>query len=91
MKIFNKEVSVSEAVQMTNLEDILLKRRKEGILLSDYQLNVIEKNGICFDRYNNMRELLFDIEEVLMVEYDEDLDIVGKQLAELIYYKDVNK
>lgn len=91
MKIFNKEVSVSEAVQMTNLEDILLKRRKEGILLSDYQLNVLEKNGICFDRYNNMRELLFDIEEVLMVEYDEDLDIVGKQLAELIYYKDVNK
>lgn len=91
MKIFNKEVSVSEAMQMTNLEDILLKRRKEGILLSDYQLNVLEKNGICFDRYNNMRELLFDIEEVLMVEYDEDLDIVGKQLAELIYYKDVNK
>ncbi len=91
MKIFNKDVSVSEAVQMTNLEDILLKRRKEGILLSDYQLNVLEKNGICFDRYNNMRELLFDIEEVLIVEYDEDLDIVGKQLAELIYYKDVNK
>lgn len=91
MKIFNNEVSVDEAVKITNLEKILLKHRKEGILLSDYQLDILERNGICYDKYNNMRKLLFDIEDILMVEYDADLDTVGKQLAELIYYKDVNK
>ena len=38
-----------------------------------------------------MQELLFDIEEYLNDEYNDELDIVSNQIAELIYYKDTKK
>jgi hypothetical protein len=38
-----------------------------------------------------MRELLFDIEEYLSDNYDDELDLVSNQIAELIYYRDTKK
>ena len=38
-----------------------------------------------------MQTLLFDIEEILNDDYDEELDLISGQLAEFIYYKDTKK
>ena len=35
--------------------------------------------------------MLFDIEEYLYDEYDDELDLVSSQIYEYIYYKDMNK
>ena len=91
MKINDKEINVREAIEFANIENILLKKRKNGLLLSDYQMNVLKRNGIDYNKYGNIHELLFDIEEYLNDNYDEDLDLISDQLAELIYYKDTKK
>ena len=91
MKINDKEINVREAIEFANIENILLKKRKNGLLLSDYQMNVLKRNGIDYNKYGNIHELLFDIEEYLNDNYDEDLDLISGQLAELIYYKDTKK
>ena len=91
MKINEKEVSVNEAIQFSNYDNLLLKHRNNGLLLSDYQLDILKRNDFDINKYSSMQELLFDIEDYLNEEYDLELDLVSSQLAELIYYRDTKK
>lgn len=42
-----------------------LKQRKNGIYLSDEQINILEKYNINYLNYNNINELIFYIEDYL--------------------------
>lgn len=91
MLINKKDVSLKEAMDFSNYSDLLLSRRENGFLLSDYQVSVLNRNGIDYKRYNNVRELLFEIENYLDEDFDEELDLVSSQLSEFIYYTDTKK
>ena len=91
MLVNNKEISVDEAVKISNVDNILLKRRENNLLLSDYQISVLTRNGINYTKYSSARELLFDIENCLDEDYDDELDIVSSQLSEFLYYSDTKK
>ena len=91
MRINNKEVSLEQALSYVENENIILRRRDNGFLFSDFQISVLCKNGINYEKYSNMQELLFDIEECLNNNYDDELDLVSSQIAELLYYKDTKK
>ena len=91
MKINNNEITVNEAVDFANYDNLLLKSIENNILLSDYQVDVLKRNEIDYKNYSTIHQLLFEIEEVLNNEYDEELDNVSNQLAELSYYKDTKK
>ena len=91
MKINDKEVSVNEAIQFANYDNLLLKHRSNGLILSDYQLDILKRNDFDINKYSSIQELLFDIEEYLNEEYDSELDSVSSQLAEFIYYRDTKK
>jgi hypothetical protein len=91
MKINEKEVSVNEAIKFSNYDNLLLKHRNNGLLLSDYQLDILKRNDFDINKYSSMQELLFDIEDYLNEEYDLELDLVSSQLAEFIYYRDTKK
>ena len=91
MKINDKEVSVNEAIQFANYDIFLLKHRNNGLMLSDYQLDILKRNDFDINKYSSIQELLFDIEEYLNEEYDSELDSVSSQLAEFIYYRDTKK
>lgn len=91
MLINKNDVSLKEAMDFSNYSDLLLSRRENGFLLSDYQVSVLNRNGIDYRRYNNVRELLFEIENYLDDDFDEELDLVSSQLSEFIYYTDTKK
>jgi len=91
MIINKKDVSLKEAMDFSNYSDLLLSRRENGFLLSDYQVSVLNRNGIDYKRYNNVRELLFEIENYLDEDFDEELDLVSSQLSEFICYTDTKK
>ena len=91
MIINNKEISIEDAIKLSNHENLLFKRRENNILLSDYQVSVLSRNGIDYKKYSNVRELLFEIENCLDDNFDDELDIVGSQLSEYIYYNDTKK
>ncbi len=91
MKINNKEIEISDIIKENDNSDIILIRRKNRMLLSNYQVDVLKRNGIDYNLYNNTHDLLFDVEEVLNENYDEELDLVSMQLAEFIYYNETKK
>ena len=91
MIINKKEVSIDEAISFSNYQELLLNRRENGMLLSDYQISVLNRNGIDYRKYNNIRELMFEIENCLDDYFDDELDLVSSQLSEYIYYNDTNK
>lgn len=91
MLINNKDINLDEAIKFSNYQHLLLNRRENGMLLSDYQVAVLNRNGIDYRKYNNVRELMFEIENYLEDYFDDELDIVSSQLSEYIYYSDTNK
>lgn len=91
MLIKDNEVSLEDAINFSNFDNLLLKRRENNLLLSDYQVSVLERFGISYNKFNSIRELMFEIENVLDDDFDEELDLVGSQLSEFIYYNDTKK
>ena len=91
MRINNNDISLDEAIKFANHNELFLRRRENNILLSDYQISVLSRNGIDYKKYGNVRELMFDIENYLNEYYDEELDLVSSQLSEFIYYNDTKK
>ena len=91
MLVNKKEISIDDAIKISNYEDLLLKRRDNNILLSDYQVSVLKRNGIDFNKFGSIRELMFEIENYLDEEFDEELDLVSSQLSEYIYYNETKK
>ena len=90
--IVNKtEISLNEAMKISEYEKLLLKRRENNLLLSDYQISVLNRNGINYNNFGNVRELLFEIESYLDDEYDDELDVISSQLAEYLYYNETKK
>ena len=78
-------------MDFSNYKGLLLSRRENGLLLSDYQISILNRNGIDYKKYNNIRDLLFEIENYLDDDFDDELDLVSSQLSEFIYYTDTKK
>jgi len=91
MGIKNNKITVDEAIKFANYDVLLLKRRKNNMLLSDYQISILSRYGINYLNYRNIHDLLFDIEECLYDEYNDELDLVGSQIQDFIYYNETKK
>lgn len=91
MLVKKEEININDAIKFANHNELLLKRRENNMLLSDYQVSILNRNGINYIKYSNIHDLLFDIEECLYDEYDDELDLVGSQIQEFIYYNETKK
>ena len=63
-----------------------LKRRKNGIMLSDNDIDILKRNGINYLEYNNLSELIFAICEALDEEASDELENLNMKLGEYNYY-----
>lgn len=90
MKINNVEVSIDDAIKLADLDNYLIKRNNNATILDDNMINILKKNGINYYEYSDMHLLLFEIESLLNDDYDDELDMVSKQIQEYIYYNETN-
>lgn len=67
------------------------KKRDNGLILSDEQIEILKKYDINYLKYNNISNLIYELEEILNEEYNEELDKVSSELAEFNYYNNTNK
>ncbi|MBQ6840682.1 MAG: hypothetical protein IJO63_01010 [Bacilli bacterium] len=70
---------------LPNMNSWLLPR-ENGMLLSDYHVEVLARNGIDYLKYGSIKEILFEINDILDEEEDEELEQVARELDERNYY-----
>ena len=72
-------------------EKTFLKRRDNGLMLSDKDIKILENNGINYMDYHSLEELIFAISEALDENENELLEELNIKLGEYNYYNYTNK
>lgn len=89
-----KEEFDIEALVPKNLRSFVSEKRENGMFLSDYQIEVLNRYGFSYQKYSKMKDLLFDIYDYLNSSYDDDTDSLSQiatELSEREYYSHTNK
>ena len=89
MIVNGKEYNVDKLV--SEQETSFLKRRENGMLLSDEDISILERHGINYLEYANLKSLLFAISSVLEDDEDILLEELSIKLGEYNYYNYTNK
>lgn len=83
------EEEINEIV--SNSRQNVNKKNINGIFLSDYQINVLKERNIKYDFFTDLKQLLYEIEDYLNYQEDEELERISQELAEFDYYHNFNK
>ena len=87
MLINNQEVNIDDLYSSKYMH----KEIKKGIFLTEYQLDVLSRNGIDANSCGSINDLMYMIDEILDESDDEELDAVYNEISEFNYYSNVNK
>ena len=88
-----EEYNIDKIINDIDFEGNMLKR-EGNLLLSNNEINVLERYDINYKKCMNMHELIYLIEDYLDNSYDdalEDLEDVSTSIAERNYYMNTNK
>jgi hypothetical protein len=77
--------------EIMGTEKSFLKRRENGLMLSDNDVEILNRNNINYLQATNLESLIFMIEEALSEEENEELDILNSRLQEYNYYNYTEK
>lgn len=62
-----------------------------NLVLTDYQIAILNQNGIDVTKFNSNHELIYYLESILNSTGNDELENVSLELSEMYYYTDVNK
>ena len=88
-----EEYDISSLVgEMDFVSNQLVKVGKD-MYLTNREIEVLKQYQIPYQNCNNLKEVLFEIEEVIqdMDIVDEELDLLSSSIAERDYYQNTNK
>ena len=68
-----------------------MHKNYNGIYLTDSEVNILKSNGFDVNKYSNVKELMFDLEEALEENENDELDMILSSIAEFNYYHNTNK
>ena len=88
-----KNLDVDQLVEDLNIKNDFYTYRNNDIILSNNQINILNRNKINYKKYSNLSSLIFDIEDIINDDegYDIELDNLLEVLAEINYYKNTKK
>ena len=64
-----------------------------GMMLTTYEIEILDRYEIPYKKCNNLKQVIFEIEEVIDDSdiVDEDLDYISSTISERDYYQNTNK
>ena len=77
--------------EIMGTEKSFLKRRENGLMLSDNDIEILKNNGINYLEFSSLASLIFRIEEALEEEENEELENLNMKLGEYNYYNYTEK
>ena len=85
---------IEELVNLKDTDKNMLKARKNGLLLTDNQVNTLGRYNIDVSNCKSMEELIYKINDASR-SYDDDdydeLEYLAEQLQERNYYENTHK
>ena len=72
-------------------EKSFLKRRENGLMLSDNDIEILKRNDINYLDFSSLESLIFKIQESLEEMDDDELENLSMKLGEYNYYNYTNK
>ena len=63
--------------------------KSNNLMLTKSQIETIKKYNINYEQ--NVKMILYEIDQILNDDYDEVLDEIGNVIAEMDYYNNTNK
>ena len=89
----NKEYNIDEIIKNIDFNPNKLNEIGKNILLSNREIEILERYKIDYKNCNSLKEIIFLIEELLGDSdiVDEELDLVSSSIAERDYYQNTNK
>mgnify|MGYP003449044843 FL=1 len=55
MLICLKNINFDKAIEYANVDNLLLKKRNNGMHLSDFQIDILKRNGFDYLKYTNIK------------------------------------
>lgn len=83
-------MNIDEIVKEIDFEGNMHKKIN-NLLLTQNQINVLERYNIDYQKCVSMNELLYYIDEYLSEDEDEELEKISLEIAETNYYMNTNK
>lgn len=68
-----------------------LTKRENGLFLNNHQIELLERNQINWKEYSSIHSLLFEVENTLLEEENEELERLANELQEFSYYHETKK
>ena len=89
----NMEFDLNKELQEMDFNSNKLQKVNKNLMLTNKEIEVLSRYDINYSNCQNLKEVLFEIEEILndMDIVDEDLDLVSASIAERDYYQNTNK
>lgn len=81
-----KEYDIEALVKDINFNDNFIGYNKNKIVLTNREISVLEKNGIDYKKASSIAQLLYDIDNVVDEQEDDELEQVAKDIADRNYY-----
>lgn len=85
------EYNIDKIISEIDFNKFKLKDNGKGLLLTNEEIDILKRYGIEYQSYGSINELLYEIDEILNTEYNEELEYILDKLNERHYYNDINK
>lgn len=89
----NKKYNIDEIIKNIDFNSNKLNEIGRNILLSNREIEILERYKIDYKKCNSLKEILYEIEEILndMDIIDEELELISESISERDYYMNTNK
>lgn len=91
MLINQKEIKIEELLKEEDFSKKMHKIRKNGLFLSDEQIEILSMYDIPYETCTTITQLIHQIDEAMEDEIIPELDEIASELAEQNYYHYTNK
>ena len=71
--------------------DKYMHKKIGNLYLSDAEMDILKLFNIDYNKYNDIKSLIYEIEEVLDENESEELEWVLNELSEFNYYNNIKK
>ena len=85
------DYSIDEVIQNMNFSDYQFQTLKSGLMLTNWEISVLEQYHVPYQKCHSLKEILFEIENIISTLVNcAELDSVSISISERDYYQNTN-